>query len=515
MPSNFTFVQKTPNTSTGALSQAFASPTAAGNCIVVVVFAAFAGLTVLQGASGDVTDTQGNQYYCLQQGPSLASSIGIYVAFNIPGGANTVHCTVASASAIYGVEINSLILPYYICPGSSQESTTNWSISNQNTAFRATGGTAFTSSEEVFVVWGRDVSGTGFVTVAATGVVRFSANLSATVGVNFSAAAGDDDVGSITSVYNNLITMGGSDVGAGVCIFLNLNNAGVCAGGVSVLPPFITCGSPPNGAVGESYTHTFPSGAGAPPYTFAITVGTLPPGLTLNTSTGVVSGVPTSQGTYPFTIQVTDNATHTAHVACTITIDPVLSLWCGNPPSAIIGQAYSATIPAGGGVPPYTFALTAGTLPDGLTLDAATGVISGVAVGTGVTCQSIIHFDETTHNDQGAAIDNFWESGLVRGPGDLTSMMIRVGGMIIWARGNGTALLVVWSPDHQLSVEPDLYSTQGVVALLSPNPGISYMATFDLSQVENMTLQIGTNAVDEWVELSMLQPLWRDDLYGR
>jgi hypothetical protein len=46
----------------------------------------------------------------------------------------------------------------------------------------------------------------------------------------------------------------------------------------------------------------------------------LPPGLSLNAATGVVSGVPTANGTFPFTIQVTDSVFSVASVACSITI---------------------------------------------------------------------------------------------------------------------------------------------------------------------------------------------------
>lgn len=82
----------------------------------------------------------------------------------------------------------------------------------------------------------------------------------------------------------------------------------------------ITCGSPPNGTIGVAYTHTFPSGGGEAPLTFAVTAGTLPGGLTLNASTGVLSGTPTSPGVFPFTITVTDALRATASVACSITI---------------------------------------------------------------------------------------------------------------------------------------------------------------------------------------------------
>ena len=54
-----------------------------------------------------------------------------------------------------------------------------------------------------------------------------------------------------------------------------------------------------------------------------------------------------------------------------------LAIACGNPPAGQLSQSYSAAVAPSGGVPPYTFAIIAGVLPTGLTLNAATGVISG------------------------------------------------------------------------------------------------------------------------------------------
>jgi hypothetical protein len=62
---------------------------------------------------------------------------------------------------------------------------------------------------------------------------------------------------------------------------------------------------------------------GKAPYTFAITSGSLPSGLTLNTSSGAITGTPTKTGTYSFTAKVTDSMTPTAGqatVSCSITI---------------------------------------------------------------------------------------------------------------------------------------------------------------------------------------------------
>lgn len=74
------------------------------------------------------------------------------------------------------------------------------------------------------------------------------------------------------------------------------------------------------GAVGVAFSSTLIASGGTAPYTYAITGGALPPGLTLNTSTGVISGIPTASGAYPYTAQVTDSLDATAEATCSILI---------------------------------------------------------------------------------------------------------------------------------------------------------------------------------------------------
>ena len=82
----------------------------------------------------------------------------------------------------------------------------------------------------------------------------------------------------------------------------------------------IACGNPPAGTLGLPYTTTFPAGGGEAPLIYGLAAGTFPPGLTLNPTTGVLSGTPTTAGTYFFTIQVTDAFGAVATANCSITI---------------------------------------------------------------------------------------------------------------------------------------------------------------------------------------------------
>ena len=85
----------------------------------------------------------------------------------------------------------------------------------------------------------------------------------------------------------------------------------------------ITTTTLPDGTDGVAYSQTVQATDGTPPYTWSISAGTLPTGLTLNTSTGEISGTPTATGTFNFTVMVTDTVAGCEDTqALSITIDP-------------------------------------------------------------------------------------------------------------------------------------------------------------------------------------------------
>jgi uncharacterized repeat protein (TIGR01451 family) len=129
---------------------------------------------------------------------------------------------------------------------------------------------------------------------------------------------------------------------------------------------------------------------GVQPYSYSAAFGgTLTAGLTLNTATGAITGTPTTAGSGSFTVRVTDSAGAGTSAACGITIaaaagtpPPPLALTCpANAGQA--GGAYSSSAVASGGVAPYTFSVASGSLPAGLTLNTATGAITGTPTAAG------------------------------------------------------------------------------------------------------------------------------------
>ena len=156
----------------------------------------------------------------------------------------------------------------------------------------------------------------------------------------------------------------------------------------SAQPLSITTGTTlPGGAAGGSYSQTLAATGGTAPYTWAVTAGALPAGISLDAASGTLSGTPTAVGSFNFTVQVTDTAKNNASKAFSLTIisnSPTLSITTATPlPGATQGTAYSQALTASGGKPPYTWSITTGALPTGLTLNSSGGVISGTPTTTG------------------------------------------------------------------------------------------------------------------------------------
>ena len=145
-----------------------------------------------------------------------------------------------------------------------------------------------------------------------------------------------------------------------------------------------TFSAPPSAPVGGAYSDTLTATGGTAPYTWSVNAGTLPPGITLSAA-GVLSGTPTTTGSYPFTVNVTDANKGVATASITLVVTSAVTLTFSAPPNGVVGTAYSDTLTAAGGTTPYTFSISAGTLPAGLTLNASTGVVSGTPTTAGTS----------------------------------------------------------------------------------------------------------------------------------
>jgi large repetitive protein len=161
------------------------------------------------------------------------------------------------------------------------------------------------------------------------------------------------------------------------------------------VPLMITTSALPDGDKNVSYSQTLSALGGTPPYIWAITSGTLPPGFTLNSSTGLVSGNPSSTGTSNFTVKVTDSAnpvaTYLKSFSPTIYAAPVIST-TSPLPAGLQNSAYSFSFQISGGTTQYNWSLASGALPSGLTLKADGG-LTGTPTTAGTYTFSVTFTD--------------------------------------------------------------------------------------------------------------------------
>lgn len=157
---------------------------------------------------------------------------------------------------------------------------------------------------------------------------------------------------------------------------------------LQVAPLTIATTTLPNGGVGTAYSQSISTANGTSPFTPTLASGTLPPGVTLSTSSGSVAGsltgTPTTAGTYTFTIQVADKNGQTATQQYTVTISNY-AITTASLPAGTVGTGYYQTLAVSNGTSPYTFSVTQGSLPPGLNIGVSTDKTSGVISGTPTT----------------------------------------------------------------------------------------------------------------------------------
>lgn len=143
-----------------------------------------------------------------------------------------------------------------------------------------------------------------------------------------------------------------------------------------------------SGTQGTPVTATLSATGGTLPYRWAVTSGSLPPGLSLNANSGTVNGTPTAAGTFTFSATVNDSAQHSASAAETAAIaapaptTPALQV-ANATVAGTEGAAVAAMLSATGGTLPYRWAVSSGSLPPGLSLDASSGAVSGTPTVAG------------------------------------------------------------------------------------------------------------------------------------
>lgn len=155
----------------------------------------------------------------------------------------------------------------------------------------------------------------------------------------------------------------------------------------------IGTGSLPDGEAGVDYSCQLEVYGNKQGNTWSITQGSLPQGLSLDSSTGLISGVPKLAGASSLTIEV-NSGLHYNRQELLIRLHIPVSITTDSLPDGQVGSYYSTMIEIFGDSNAYTWSVISGTLPDGLTLDQYTGYIYGTPTTAGT-------YDFTVQVDDG------------------------------------------------------------------------------------------------------------------
>lgn len=187
------------------------------------------------------------------------------------------------------------------------------------------------------------------------------------------------------------------------CGWISLSNAvAYVQTDIGNLPPTIITSSLPGATINTGYNQVLAWSGGTAPLTWTLANGSLPAGLSLSSSGGVISGTPTAAGTASFTVQVTDGNGGSATQAFTLIVSPPPTITTSSLPNATMNIGYNQTLAENGGTAPLSWTLVIGSLPSGLSLSSG-GVISGTPGSAGMASFTV----QVTDNNGASASQSY------------------------------------------------------------------------------------------------------------
>jgi large repetitive protein len=138
-----------------------------------------------------------------------------------------------------------------------------------------------------------------------------------------------------------------------------------------------------DGEVGASYSQKLAASGGNGSFTWSVSGGTLPEGLALDTTTGVISGMPKIVGGTSFSVQVTDGSNTTTQ-GFSLVIQNSIIISTASFPNGKVDSVYDELVEAIGGSGTNTWSISRGVLPDGLTFESTNAEIYGTPTKAGV-----------------------------------------------------------------------------------------------------------------------------------
>jgi hypothetical protein len=241
---------------------------------------------------------------------------------------------------------------------------------------------------------------------------------------------------------------------------------------VSTLLEIQTAYDLPEAAGSGIYAQSLRASGGRPPYLWNVVEGALPKDFTLDSTSGVLSGVPATRGDHRFTVEVSDGLGTKANRLFRLSVVPALHFNDrGALPPAIAGERYTQALEVSGGQPPHAWTIEEGELPAGAALEQTTGVVEGTPQTPGR-----YRFAVQVADAKGSSVRQFFELE-VKPPAP---------GEMIW-RGN-------LAKDGVLIIQDGRYASAGTVTGALPGVPIK----IDLEPKEGLTIVTAPARANNW-----------------